>query len=1468
MSMRRQGRLHQTVAAQQSEVYWDYHPDQRVMTIDGPGRVVAVSDGPFPGAEEYEIRLEGGLGGGTYGPGQITAATTVEASTEHLASDDYPELGTILHDRPDPATIRHTAELGSGGDSGGDGGDGGSSPAPSSAQVASGDAEQNGVGWDPGEYNDALYHDWRIASQDPGPNDIARHLDKFKDAQEEAHQDDATYATNWEPLHNSALPAAEHGAWMFMEHKGEQPRQHNPFSSDRSTTTPPLTTYKHGITRENLHLDPRGVPWVHQGGGEYQISSYNAVNHLHRRGHYDLLDKMKATPETAYDDDYKRDRNKRLTDNGFNVVSSLPGMIASTLPEDHPDKVYVRFGHWPEDERSDNNVTGHKEEGVSVYDLDHHGEPMDPDPHMSRGHQHDEHCDPDCDLDWDNSDFGNDTHEEMNGRVQRAEKGRRNDYDLPHQVGHLVKGKMVGIGHDGEPLLNDVKRVGDWIDHRHHFIPTAEPHHLARSEDDENYEPPEGKPQQLKLFARSINGTEIDQHGTAPDEVRASHPNSYDRRSTEGEPDPEWIEDIDRRQQVMASSLPHMAMPSKKYPEHPEGFSSTVEPDEGILGGTHVLTGHVHGEPAGYIGHSLVDDKGYLLPGHPEPEKVAGVMVHMMGSHGVENGDDSRSRVPGLASAMMDHLHSKYPHALINHGERSGGGVNWWKSYKDPAPDRNIHNLPPEKWRDMWDSHQVAKDIASNEQNDPGHHSADHDVSWAIGHPGGYCQQCQAPGHTTESHKQCTHCGQSGHDISSHAYCPYCDEYGHNEADEEIHPPAPPQPGRTPDDPFGLMSLGHLTLGPSPEERNALKSHLLSHHGYTNDQLSMLDDPGQGDDLVMEHHMEHNADTSGEGISDEFGRGEIEHSKVDHDHKGKGGVANRFPQTTEFDFHGTPQGHYLSSLSSLPGIEASTWIRPHDDDEEDLTDHLVNHHGQDRRHIGWDVHDHHDRLHQEADDEDYMGPEPEGEPHEHHDMRDYHPQPWEGKNRSGGSSQEEEHRRFLAPGGGHDYKPVPRTIQSLNHLLIVAAMDTDFRFHVTAAWRDVQAKAVRIRKSGGVNITHASEGYVIANVQGDHHVYETGLQRVPGRRTAVAVYSCGCKWGAYHWGADDDMSRFAGRMCSHALALQYEAQARGMFGRDVTVDDTKPRWVPSKVVVKYDIDEGTSIRARSSLMVPEQAPLLAMLALAEDGDPGLGMALAAVNDMFGDQSGMTEPSAMDPVGPTVPWNKEESPASAGTLAGGEPANWGRIGSPTMYPRLGSVMSTEAFWQALVPLVRAVAPKVLKAVAPAAGAAAVEHAVKSKSEGAEAMFHEEPEPALPSTDGEDHTASLGDVDLVDGEGLREMGDDALSPENPSMQAMGAHEIVAAFQRSAGAKHLMEGGKPGDTATSDIAGAAEAYLQKTAASATEFSLAEREALINESPGVQASNTDRLDIEGTHYAELEAQAMAEEDDYLWMA
>lgn len=654
------------------------------------------------------------------------------------------------------------------------------------------------------------------------------------------------------------------------------------------------------------------------------------------------------------------------------------------------DQVYLRFGDWPANERSRNNVTGHAEDGVSVYHLDQHGDPKDPDPGWNRGHQHDEHCDDDCDMDSWNDEYGNDTGEEMNGRVDRAERNRRNGRDYESETGHLVKGEHVGFGHDDEPLLRNVRRVGDWIDHRHMFVPTAKPHRLARDPEDEEYEEPE-----------------------------------------------------------------------------------------------------------------------------------------------------------------------------------------------------------------------------------------------------------ETPGHT----RTATQMDGSFEDTSDYA----------------------------------------------PEE------------GLLSDGLA---------------------------------------------------------QTAAFDPYG---------------------------------------------------------------------------------------------------------------------------------MLTLATTDREFKFHITAAWADVRRKAKRIRSEGGVRITLASDGLVIGEVKGDHHVYETGVQRLPGSKHSVATYTCGCKWGAYHWGAKDDFSRFAGRMCSHALALQYEAASRGMFGRDVTEDSAKPEWVPKKVVLRYDIDDGHNVMTRSSSL--EVTPLLALArwaaAQGDDVDEfnwalkASGIApTAAVNSPWGDPQ--PEIQQYQP-GPTKKPNPSDNPGSAGWATAGDPDNWDVITPNELGDRVAH-LDDELMFEAAIPqeiaqsddpqgsidqLVTAddydpISPSASISIDLSSEAARFlaeiqgpprpsgpkggtggemppgfpgmpEH--RELSPGAEATLHMEPEGALPFTDGDG-------PDLTD--------DESLTPDHTAS--------LGDLQRMLG--HLAPGSAPSQ-GSSDIAAAAREHLAKQAVK--DYSPAEQAAIINEGQHVRAANLDRLDIADTHYAHM---GDDEEDDPTWLS
>jgi hypothetical protein len=948
--MHRVARQHQTRASAKlaaTEEWWEHRPGDRVHTIDGPGRVLAVHDGPFAGAEEYQIELDGGLGGGAYQPGQITKMLPTMASTDHTAAEDYPELGTLLYDRPDPASLSYTAA-------------------------------KTPPGWEGAQ----------------GP---------FEDEYGEPH----VYARD-----------------------------------------------------------------IHSGAGNC-VCGAGLEDDLH----------LQAAPGV-----------------------DLPTRTASE------DPVYLRFGHWPENERSYNNVTGHPEEGVSVYDLDEHGEPVDPDAGLDRWHEHDSSCGPGCDLDSWNSEYGNDTREEMEGRKSRAEHARYQGRDNKSDTAHLVKGTMVGIGHDGEPLLNHVQRVGDWIDHRHLLVPGAEPHRLARDPEDEDYEPPKVT-KHADLVGQGDPGESMTASG-AEDDHSGQWPPEYNNALYHRKDEPARV--------VASSSLP---------------------------------------------------------------------MVEAIS-------DDRR------------------------------------RELRDQATD-------PHHYRQLLRG-EIAKEREDKQRSD---------------------------------------------------------EF-----------------------------LGE-TFGPE----------MPTPHGY---------------------------------------------------HPAWGGAAAPDP--------------YGRLMSSEEGVSQ---------DVEDTR---------------------HDR----------------------------------------------------------------QSLQSLNHLLVTAVMDREFRFHFTAAWADVRAKAKRIRAEGGVNITHADDLMIVGNVRGDHYVYETGLQRHPGRRTSVAVYSCGCKWGAYHWGAPDDLGRFAGRMCSHALALQFEAASRGMFGRDVEVDHTPAKWVPSRVVVKYDIDDRDNIYAKASLQgIPEQSPALVAMAVLEDDHPTLPAILAATNELFGGGVVESNPGHQYIYGPTVAPNPDESPASAGPFSSGSPDNWGSITTNMLArTRIASAMQTEGFWKVLAESLMG-------------------------EEGAEAALHPEPEGALPETDGGLHTAtsdegrdedytpeerdlsplvgSLGDVEMTEhtpdtiGGNTPDAGD--LEPEDQSIMTHGADlgggggigsiegldpeelgspeavnvmdrvgsvtDIVAEFQKSAGAQNLMGGGSSqGSGVHDDIAGAAQAYLEKTAA---QFSAVERHELIEESPGTQAANTDRLDIEGTHYALLGSEA----DDEGWL-
>ena len=93
-----------------------------------------------------------------------------------------------------------------------------------------------------------------------------------------------------------------------------------------------------------------------------------------------------------------------------------------------------------------------------------------------------------------------------------------------------------------------------------------------------------------------------------------------------------------------------------------------------------------------------------------------------------------------------------------------------------------------------------------------------------------------------------------------------------------------------------------------------------------------------------------------------------------------------------------------------------------------------------------------------------------------------------------------------------------------------------------AAWKDVAAKARRLRHSGQVMTRAAHPDRIASQVTGDHGTYEVIVIRsnIFQGNSAVDAWSCECPWG--QWAFKREHS-FVGRLCSHAYATLMELQA-------------------------------------------------------------------------------------------------------------------------------------------------------------------------------------------------------------------------------------------------------------------------------------------------------------------------------------
>jgi hypothetical protein len=105
-----------------------------------------------------------------------------------------------------------------------------------------------------------------------------------------------------------------------------------------------------------------------------------------------------------------------------------------------------------------------------------------------------------------------------------------------------------------------------------------------------------------------------------------------------------------------------------------------------------------------------------------------------------------------------------------------------------------------------------------------------------------------------------------------------------------------------------------------------------------------------------------------------------------------------------------------------------------------------------------------------------------------------------------------------------------------------ARMESEDPVHKEAAWKDVAAKARRLRASGQVMTQAANPRVITTIVNGDHDVYDCLIVRgnIVEGDSAVTQWSCSCPWG--QWAFQREHT-FVGRLCSHAYASLMELQS-------------------------------------------------------------------------------------------------------------------------------------------------------------------------------------------------------------------------------------------------------------------------------------------------------------------------------------
>lgn len=409
-------------------------------------------------------------------------------------------------------------------------------------------------------------------------------------------------------------------------------------------------------------------------------------------------------------------------------------------------------------------------------------------------------------------------------------------------------------------------------------------------------------------------------------------------------------------------------------------------------------------------------------------------------------------------------------------------------------------------------------------------------------------------------------------------------------------------------------------------------------------------------------------------------------------------------------------------------------------------------------------------------------------------------------------------------------------------------------------WRDVQQKAKRIAQSGGVRIVAVAGDTITADVKGDSAVYQTGITRVPGTRQ-VALWSCGCPWSTYSWGRSGRWKKYEGRMCAHALALVYKAQKEEIFGGKVVEQSELPDWwtKDTKRILEqrsappgtWRLDVAAALTSHLAGVESMRDSVLAMTAInaGERAVKANGLSVCASIIRAELDSIVAGENFIPSMIAEIPENKIEIKPFLvlvndvlGKVTSIDPINLtcdvSGVGCVPMcwceHPK----------WNTSEGLIPPVEVPALAEQQIVAKTHLEDDLLWLKANGGLSILTNEPEPALPRTEGDSDAE-------VDSEWDRQKETDSVDMNLSSI-------FTIAQQQSDSRAWLMNGSSESSQDTADIAVAARQFLAKTALK--DFSAAEQTEIIEEGGGVRAANLDLLQIEGTHYQSLETDSSDE--------